>query len=43
MAFFVEGYNYKKCEKLSFPEKAIFFFILLLYPSTKMAMTHMFF
>ena len=37
MAIFVEGYNHKKCLKLSFPEKTSFLKILLLYPSTKMA------
>ena len=40
MAILVEGYNHKKCWKLSFPEKTIFLKILLLHPSTKMAITH---
>ena len=43
MALLVEGYNHKKCWKLSFPEETIFKNILLLYPSTKMAITPMFF
>ena len=43
MALLVEGYNYKICWKLSFPEKTTFLKILLLYPSTKMAITPMFF
>ena len=43
MAILVEGYNYKKWWKLSFPEKTTFLKILLLYPSTKMAITPMFF
>ena len=43
MAILVEGYNYKKCWKSSFPEKTTYLKILLLYPSTKMAITPMFF
>ena len=33
MAILVEGYNHKKCWKLSFPEKTTFLKILQLYPS----------
>ena len=43
MAILVEGYNHKKCWKLSFSEKTTFLRILQLYPSTKMAITPMFF
>ena len=43
MAILVEGYNHKKCWKLSFSEKTTFLRILQLYPYTKMAITPMFF
>ena len=43
IAILVEGYNHKKCWKLSFPKKTTFLKILQLYPSTKMAITPMFF
>ena len=43
MAILVEGYNHKKCWNLSFPEMTSFLKILLLNPSTKMAITPMLF
>ena len=43
MTILVEGYNHKKCWKLSFSEKTHFLRILQLYPYTKMAITPMFF
>ena len=43
MAPLVKGYNHKKCWKLSFPEKTTFLKISLLYSTTKMAITPMFF
>ena len=43
IAILVEGYKHKKCWKLIFREKTNFLRILLLYPSTKMAIAPMFF